>query len=569
MNFFKNKLNIFLTIVLVGLIGAGVVLGLKFFSKPELVAVDFSNMSVTEVQTWIGENNAADFVEFEHEFDEVIEKDKVIYQSIKDGEVITDKILIIISDGPDTSNMIQIPVESLKTIESFDAWVKEHGLTNVTYEYEIDQEKEDGTILSIDPTLVRTDDKVTVKAIQNGTIDVPDFSYMTDDEIKKWGKDNGVTVSFSKEYSDLKEGAFIKQSVDAGKKVSAGATITISISKGKEKADGKSAEIDETKYLGVKEEDFLKALKDLGFTNVVKIDEVDSKKYDAGTICYYLPDGVQKLDTKIEYKVVKGAKEDVKEVYIDENKYLGMKEEDFLKELKELGFTNLVKIDETTSKKYQAGTICYYLPDGKQKTDTKIEYKIVKGETPTSETKTGYIHPTKYLGNKEADFVNELKGLGYTNIVKIDEVYSDTRAAGQICYYLPDGNVALDKKIEYKVSKGKEPVTPVTPVEKPNEDPNPDPQPEPKPIEVKTGTILGFEGLQNFYKGSSYDECYNRIKVFFDNGGFTNVQYKGVDSYKAPGTLISVTVGGNSAYAEGDYPVDTSIVVEICKTQIN
>ena len=612
MNFFKNKLNIFLTVVLVLLIGVGVVLGVKFFAKPAVLASDFSTMTEDEIIAWANNNNVNDLIEITHEYDEVIEKGNIIYQSIKAGEEINEKILIIVSDGPDISNMIEIPVSSFNNLDSFDAWARQNNLTNIKYEYKIDQEKEDGTIISIEPNLVRTSDLVTVTSIQNGTIDVPDFSFMSDEEIEKWSKDNDVKVTFKAETSELSKGSFIKQSVAAGKKVSIGYSIVITVSGGKE--DEKSAVIHETKYLGMAEEDFLKELKELGFTNVKKIGETDSKKYKAGTICYYLPDGKQNFDTKIEYKVVKGETETVKTAKIHETKYLGMKEEDFLKELEELGFTNVVKIEETTSKKYSAGTICYYLPDGEQKTDTKIEYKVVKG---SDTLKTAYIHETKYLGVKEADFIKALKDLGFTNLIKVDEISSAKYAAGTICYYLPDGNQKTDTKIEYKVVKGSDTTvkteyidpdkylgysetnflselkslgyTKLTKIGETYNDNQaagticyylPDGNQKidteikyklslgKKPVVESKGTVLGFETLQSFYtKVNDYDGSYNEIKKFFDNGGFINVTYKGVESFKAVGTIISVSVNGNKSYSEGDYAVSTPIVVEICNKQ--
>lgn len=618
MNFFKNKLNIFLTVVLVLLIGVGVVLGVKFFAKPAVLASDFSTMTEDEIIAWANNNNVNDLIEITHEYDEVIEKGNVIYQSIKAGEEINEKILIIVSDGPDISNMIEIPVSSFNNLDSFDTWARQNNLTNIKYEYKIDQEKEDGTIISIEPVLVRTSDLVTVTSIQNGTIDVPDFSFMSDEEIEKWSKDNDVKVTFKAETSELSKGSFIKQSVAAGKKVSIGDSIVITVSGGKE--DEKSAVIHETKYLGMAEEDFLKELKELGFTNVKKIGETDSKKYKAGTICYYLPDGKQNFDTKIEYKVVKGEAETVKTAKINETKYLGMKEEDFLKELEELGFTNVVKIEETTSKKYSAGTICYYLPDGEQKTDTKIEYKVVKG---SDTVKTAYIHETKYLGVKEADFIKALKDLGFTNLVKVDEISSAKYAAGTICYYLPDGNQKTDTKIEYKVVKGSDATvkteyidpdkylgysetnflselkslgyTKLTKIGETYNDnqaagticyylpdgnqkidteikyklslgkkPVEEPQPE------KESSIIQFSIIQPNYSKGSYEETKNSIYEYLvTDGGFTNVTIKGVSADMLVGQIVSISVNGNTSYTAGKYKVSTPIVVEICNKDLN
>ena len=81
----------------------------------------------------------------------------------------------------------------------------------------------------------------------------------------------------------------------------------------------------------------------------------------------------------------------------------------------------------------------------------KVEEK--KEETP----KTATIDPYDYLGKSESSFIDSLKNLGFTNVVKIDSIYSNY-PEGTICYYLPDGEQTLDKTIEYKVSIGQKPV---------------------------------------------------------------------------------------------------------------
>ena len=621
MKFFRNKLNIVLTLVLLILIGIGVVLGIKFFSKPAIKVIDFTNMYEDEVVAWSIENEVQDSFEYKHEYDEQVEAGKVIYQSLKEGETIEENVLIIVSDGPDKTNYIQIPVDTLKTQESFDAWALDKGLNNIKYEYIDDSDLDEGSIISIDPSELKAEDLVTVKVSSKKNIDVPDFSYMSSDEIEKWAKENDVKVVYNYEASDVKKDGFVKQSVKAGNRVSAKDTITIVLSSGKAKDTGK-AYIDETKYLGMKEEDFLKELKELGFKNVVKIDEVYSSKRKEGTICYYLPDGNVNLETKIEYKVSKGDKDSAKTAYIDETKYLGMKEDEFLKELKDLGFSNIVKIAETTSTKYKEGTICYYLPDGKQELDTKIEYKIVKqaasdktayidenkylgvkeetflkelkdlgfsnvtkiGEVDSkypagticyylpdgkqkldtkieykiskasSTSKTAYIDEYKYLGVNETDFLKELMGMGFTDLTKIDSIYSDKYKEGTICYYLPDGNQKLDTTISYKVSLGKKPA-----------DPKPEEKPEPEKEPVKEGNILSLAIYQDTKSGSSYDETKNNMTAaLVTTGGFSKVTFKGVASEKALGQIISISVNGNTSYKAGSYPVDTPIVIEIC-----
>ena len=625
MKLFKNKVNIILSLVLLILIGIGVILGLKFFAKPEVIVVDFKNMNEQEVLNWAKENEVEELIEFEHEYDDEIEKDKVIYQSLKEGEELTDSILIIISNGPDMSEYIVIPIDTIKTEEEFKTWLETSELTNVSFDYDNESELEEGTIISIKPDKAKKNDLVVVKVASNKSIDVPDFSYMSDKEISNWAKENNVKVNYVYETSSLEKDSFIKQSIKAGEKVAKNTVINITLSSGNQTKDANTAYIDPYDYLGQTEEKFTKALKDLGFTNVVKKEEVYSSKYAKGTICYYLPDGKQKLDTKIEYKVSKGkeGESETKSAYIDETKYLGQTEEKFTKALKDLGFTNVVKKEEVYSSKYAKGTICYYLPDGNQKLDTKIEYKVSKGKEGESETKTAYIDPYDYLGQTEEKFTKALKDLGFTNVVKKEEVYSSKYAKGTICYYLPDGNQKLDTKIEYKVSKGKEGETQTNTA---YIDPNtylgktesefttalknlgftnvvrkedvysdnyaagtvcyylPDgnqkldtkieykvskgKEPTQEPPEVVKATILEFETMESFYSKQTYNDTKNAISNYFTNAGFTNVTYVGVESSVSVGTIVSIEVNGSTNYSSStQYELNTPIRVSICNVQ--
>lgn len=65
--------------------------------------------------------------------------------------------------------------------------------------------------------------------------------------------------------------------------------------------------VDPIKYLGMAENSFVEALKELGFENLKNIGSVYSN-LPKGTICYYLPDGTREYTDVIEYKVSLGPK---------------------------------------------------------------------------------------------------------------------------------------------------------------------------------------------------------------------------------------------------------------------
>lgn len=452
-NFFSNKTNIILVVVLIVLLGAGGFFAYNVLKEPALKAIDFTNMSESEIIAWANENGCADKIEFKHEFDSTVKKDYVIYQSIKEGDEINDTIMIIISDGEDVAGKVEIPVSNFKTKDEIEAWFKDNNFINVTYEFVSDETKTNFEIISVEPTLAKPEDLVIVKVCQGTLVEVPDLSHYSDGEINTWSKENNIKVIFEYKTSESAKGAILSQSIKAGEKVSEGSSITLVISSG----TSKTATIPAT-YLGIEEAKFIENLKNLGFTNLKKDEETYfsaiSKKgtifsYDDGTfpttqvINYAISNGKYEFnDSDYNGLTLAKAKEKV-EAYNKRNAHITLNTTDTSSDSK----TKDTIYDCTSSFSSPNTTIsCKYAKTGKDSSSEE--------ETPSTNT-TAYIDPIGYLGVSESSFVSSLKKLGFTNLSKLDAIYpSNTRDKGTICYYLPDGKQKTSTKIEYKVSLG-------------------------------------------------------------------------------------------------------------------
>ncbi|MGN1405716.1 MAG: PASTA domain-containing protein, partial [Erysipelotrichaceae bacterium] len=442
MNFFKSKLNVILLIILLALLGIGGFFGYKMFIKPDVAAINFSDMSSDEITAWFNDNKLSDKLVIEEDYDDTVAEGRVIYQSVKEGDPIKNKVTVIISKGKDPNSNFTIPVEN-QTYDSIKLWFSEHGFSNVSYTYTDSAETESGRVLSVNPSSARPEEAVTVEIAGKELLSVPEFSAYTKTEIDTWAKDHDITVKYLYESSSsVKEGGVIKQSISAGQSITEGGTITITLSQG----DVKTATIPAT-MLGTSEDDFLKALKDLGFTNIKKdTTTYFSVKSAKGTVFSY-DDGNLPLTETINYALSAG------QYTFDKTEYEGKSLTKVQEMVKEYNARNAHITLETTEEKsndVNAGDLYSCTSEFKSPNIT-VSCKLSKGDGTTTKATL----PTNLLGSSEADFLAKCKSLGFTNVVKDESgYYSTLNAKGTVAYYDPDGEMLTSTKITYRLSLG-------------------------------------------------------------------------------------------------------------------
>lgn len=242
----RRKLKKSIKVALVTLAGiTAASIGTLFIlqTNAESVTVEnFVGKDKEEVEAWIEENEIAESsIAFTYDYSEKEDKNIVLSQSIKAGEILGDNEVLVIdvSKGADPDTEFTLPDFTGQKEDAIKKWFSDKKFTAVSYVYEENEEKETGDFISITPdagTSVKRSEEVTVTLVNNEKteVTVPDFSLYSASEIEQWANDNKINVSLAYDYSDtISEGSVISVSVNTGDVIHAGDTITVVISRGK------------------------------------------------------------------------------------------------------------------------------------------------------------------------------------------------------------------------------------------------------------------------------------------------------------------------------------------------
>lgn len=436
---FKSKTNIILTIILLFLLVTGGFFAYKVLNPP-IKAVNYEKMTAAEATAWFKENEIEDKCEIKQDYDDTVPEGQLIFQSIKEGTDIKEKVTLVYSKGKDPDSVISIP--DLQTLDESKKWFEENGFSNVEYIYS-GGDKEEGTVLSIDPKEASRKDKITIAVSGTESYEVPAFANKA--EIEEWIKDKNIKVTYINEFSSLEEGKVIKQEPELVKN---GGTLTITIA-------SKSTKVNlPTNLLGISESDFLAKCKELGLTNVVK----DNKGYyttktNVGKLAYYLPDGYINKDNKVIYRLSLGGYK------FDASEYNGLTKEKAIEYIKELNNRNaqinpeIDLVDKETTDR-TVGTL-FGCEDISNTNKVQVSCFIAKGDVSSSDNADDVYLPTNLLGVSETEFLEKTKSLGLTNLTKDESgYYSTINPKGTIAYYDPDGDMKTNTKVTYKLSLG-------------------------------------------------------------------------------------------------------------------
>lgn len=455
-DFFSSKLNIFLSVLLLAIISVCVWFAFTLFGNPfdkSIVAVNFSGMNKTEVEKWIDDNKLdKSKYNYSFQYDEVIEQNYVVYQSVKEGEKINDSLTIVYSNGKDPSGAKDVASE-IKNMSADEArkWFLVNEYTNVSFLYETSDVQEFGKLISVNPSNATKNDNITVtyslgKSIEDIVTTVPNFSTYTELEIREWAKQYAVDLSIKFEEHDIaKEGEFISQSIPANKEIKGGQSLIVTLSSGK--GDGNSKTIPDS-YLGLSESDFISKLKALGFTNLSKsnttyyaesIEKGNIYSYDDGTfstsrtINYALSEGKYTFDAKEFNDKTKTDAEKVAANLKNRNARIDSK-------LIAIEFVAGDKNDDKAGKTY----------------DCAASKNAISCKVYSSDNSAKALIPTnnQYLGKDPQTYIDACKKLGFTNFKKLDTTYFSTTLKKDTLYSYDDGELSLGKTLEYALSAG-------------------------------------------------------------------------------------------------------------------
>ncbi|MFV0479121.1 MAG: PASTA domain-containing protein [Anaerorhabdus sp.] len=245
-NLFDKIIKYLLIFSSVALVSVLVIFGAsKLLPNNSSISIpDFSEFTISEVEQWIIDNKLTDEqVRIDYAFDEVIEKDMLISQTIEEGAKLeSDATLVLLySQGYDPELLVEIPDFTGWTTEEIEAWFTDNKFSDVTFEYLADSDIEEGIFISSNLTdefvarnaLVLISVSVGEKSI-GIDVTVPDFTDYTRANIASWAKTNNISVTFLTTTSTtIQKNSVISQVPAAGTTMQTGGSLKITLSLGK------------------------------------------------------------------------------------------------------------------------------------------------------------------------------------------------------------------------------------------------------------------------------------------------------------------------------------------------
>ena len=241
-----NKASIALLVIILVLI-IGIIVTLVLFMNASNQRIDVINhvgSTSEQVQQWCSDNKLDEtHCVFTMQYSETVPEDNIIAQSIESGSTMSenDTITFTVSQGKDPDYEVTLPDFSTMNETEVMQWFQDNLFTDVTYEYQVDPDAEDGSFLSINittPSAKRSDAILVTFAITEARlgveIEMPDLSGYTKANVVAWAAENRISVTYTNEYSDtIENGMVISQSVKAGTMIKTGDKLTVTISIGK------------------------------------------------------------------------------------------------------------------------------------------------------------------------------------------------------------------------------------------------------------------------------------------------------------------------------------------------
>lgn len=195
----------------------------------EIIAPDFTSMSVSEATIWVAEHKLK--VVFKETYDNeikqgnIISSNKPLNSKLEEGETIE----ITTSKG-------KLVMERFDNIESFRAWANS---LNLRYEESSEfNDSASGTVIKITPNVgeaINLNETIYVTYSKGKSTTVPNFYNKSKNETVSLCNNNNLKCYYSYKYSSsVSKEYVVSQSIVAGSTVAEGTGITIYLSKGTE-----------------------------------------------------------------------------------------------------------------------------------------------------------------------------------------------------------------------------------------------------------------------------------------------------------------------------------------------
>lgn len=202
----------------------------------EVIISNMVGWNIDDVIKVIDDNFLSNVI-VDYEFDNEIERDIVISQSISGQIKRNEKIKIKVSLGKEEALK---PIEAISLINNSEfkatLWLKRNGI-NYEIKYDFSNTIQKGYVMdqsiSIGTTINQKEDKMILTISKGSKIKVPDLKNMKVDEIINWVSTNNLKISFEERFdATVKSGNVIEANYKKGDEIEEGTTIKIITSKG-------------------------------------------------------------------------------------------------------------------------------------------------------------------------------------------------------------------------------------------------------------------------------------------------------------------------------------------------
>lgn len=181
-------------------------------------------------------------VKREEVFDPEIEEGLVVRQDPSPGTKVKQQAIVTlyVSKGPEKENMPDVEGYNIDDAKEL---LNDNGFTKINVNYEESETELEGTVLTQSPD---RDEKVTpaettvTLTVSSGTptVQVENLIGATEQDVKTFADNAGLTVEFSSEFSDtVEKGRVISQKPTPFTQVEKGATISVVLSDGPEETE--------------------------------------------------------------------------------------------------------------------------------------------------------------------------------------------------------------------------------------------------------------------------------------------------------------------------------------------
>lgn len=503
---------------------------------------DFTYYVKSEIDTWAKDNSIT--VKYEYSESEN-DENTVLKQSIEAGEYIKENTTITVTLSKGNAKTGFIPANYLGMAEDeFLTKLKTIGFTNfkkneTTY---FSAKSKKSTIFSYDDGTFKLDTEINY-AISEGQYTFSESEYndkaldTVNALIKKY---NDRNAHITLKYTETKTSEHTENNLYdcTSSFTSPNTTITCKLAKKtSETTTEKTGKIcTDNCYLGKTEEEFVEGVKALGFEVNKQTPEYYSANKAKGLIYSYDHDDGNTYDigTVVNYRMTAGK-------YFEEfnaSDYNGktLSEANAIKDTYNARNARITEIayNEVETSDKTAGTLYDCSAQKSGDYNTKITCKLAKAVTKQETTTTKYY--VKSLTDNPCTSTScKIDGVNYS----ISKEYSNTIAEGKVISQSIAGGTEVNENITVNVvvSKG-----------------------------VETKTILDMVDYQNLSLSySSVEQTKNKMNELLGSFNLSYVEQSDKD-YNV-GTIISISVNGNTNYSKGSYPVTSKVIITICNKQ--